>query len=97
VALGQRTLLHGPRNASLGEAAGLVICNTPASSPDSNGMAECFLKGFKRNYVYGNRLETAASVMQHLGAWFADYNDVRPHQALKWKSPKEYRAETSTA
>jgi transposase InsO family protein len=80
-----------------GEAAGLIICTTPAYSPESNGMAECFVKGFKRDYVYVNRLESAVSVMQQLAAWFADYNNVRPHQALKWKSPTEYRAETSTA
>jgi integrase len=31
-----------------------VICTTPAYSPESNGMAECFVKGFKRDYVYVN-------------------------------------------
>ena len=75
----------------------MVICNTPAYSPESNGMAECFVKGFKRDYVYVNRLESADAVMRQLPAWFDDYNRVRPHQALKWKSPTEYRAETSTA
>jgi transposase InsO family protein len=79
-----------------GEAAGLAICTTPAYSPESNGMAECFVKGFKRDYVYVNCLESAASVMQQLAVWFEDYNEVRPHQALKWKSPREYRIQTST-
>jgi putative transposase len=80
---------------AFGEASGLVICNTPAYSPESNGMAECFVKGFKRDYVYVNRLDTAETVMRQLAAWFDDYNDVRPHQALKWRSPREYRSETS--
>jgi len=81
---------------AFGESSGLIICNTPAYSPESNGMAECFVKGFKRDYVYVNRLENAEAVMRHLSAWFDDYNEVRPHQALKWKSPREYRNETST-
>jgi putative transposase len=81
---------------SFGAAAGLIMCNTPAYSPESNGMAECFVKGFKRDYVYMNRLESADTVMRQLAAWFDDYNEVRPHQALKWKSPREYRSQTST-
>jgi transposase InsO family protein len=79
-----------------GESVGMVICTTPAYSPESNGMAECFVKGFKRDYVYVNRLEAAESVTRELAAWFANYNEVRPHQALKWMSPKEYRNQTST-
>jgi putative transposase len=31
---------------------GLVPCFTPVRSPQSNGMAEAFVKGFKRDYVY---------------------------------------------
>jgi transposase InsO family protein len=75
----------------------MAICTTPAYSPESNGMAECFLKGFKRDYVFVNRFDSAASVMQQLAAWFEDYNEVRPHQALKWKPPRECRKnQTST-
>ena len=79
-----------------GESIGMAICTTPAYSPESTGMAECFVKGFKRDYVYVNRLDTAESVTRELAAWFADYNEVRPHQALKYLSPKEYRSQTST-
>jgi hypothetical protein len=32
--------------------AGLVVCNTPAYSPESNGMAEAFVKTLKRDYAY---------------------------------------------
>ena len=46
-------------------------------------MAECFVKGFKRDYVYVNRLETAETVMRQLAAWFDDYNDVRPFGPTK--------------
>jgi transposase InsO family protein len=74
----------------------MAVCTTPAYSHESNGMAECFVKGFKRDYMYVNQLHTAESVTRELAAWFADYNEVRPHQALKYLSPKEYRSQTST-
>src|ERR1700748_2701682 len=49
-----------------GEALGLLVCTTPAYSPESNGMAESFVKTFKRDYVYVNDLRDARSVMQQL-------------------------------
>lgn len=74
-----------------GAALGLVVCTTPAYSPESNGMAECFVKSFKRDYVYLNRLDSAEAVMQQLASWTADYNEVHPHKGLKMRSPREYR------
>lgn len=72
-------------------AIGLVPCTTPVRSPESNGMAESFVRTFKRDYVHQNRLDDAASVMAMLPAWFDDYNENRPHSGLKMLSPREYR------
>src|SRR4051794_13554969 len=47
LSIGACYMAHETR--AFGGAAGLVIRNTPAYSPKSNGMAECFAKGFKRN------------------------------------------------
>jgi len=30
---------------------GFIVCTTPVRSPESNGMAESFVKTFKRDYV----------------------------------------------
>lgn len=76
---------------TFGADLGLVVCTTPAYSPESNGMAECFVKGFKRDYVYLHRLESADSVMRDLARWIDDYNEVHPHRGLKMRSPREYR------
>jgi transposase InsO family protein len=38
---------------------GLDIRTTPAYSPESNGMAEAFVKTFKRDYVYFGNLQNA--------------------------------------
>ena len=80
-----------------GRSLGLLIRTTPAYSPESNGMAECFVKGFKRDYVYLNRLDSAESVMQQLPKWFEDYNEVHPHSGLRMLSPREYRRAQLTA
>jgi transposase InsO family protein len=78
-----------------GEKLGLLICTTPADSPESNGMVESFVKTFKRDYVYVNELHDAATVMQQLAAWFEDYNEVHPHKGLRMQSPREYRRTTA--
>jgi len=78
-----------------GEKLGLLVCTTPAYSPESNGMAESFVKTFKRDYVYVNELHDAASVMRQLAAWFEDYNEVHPHKGLRMQSPREYRRATA--
>lgn len=69
---------------------GFEVCTTPAYSPESNGMAEAFVKTFKRDYVYPARLENADVVLEMLAACFEDYNEKAPHKGLKLKSPREY-------
>jgi transposase InsO family protein len=84
---------HATRD--FGRGMGLVVCNTPAYSPESNGMAEAFVKTFKRDYVYVNELWTAAHVLAQLPSWFEDYNQFAPHKGLKMKSPREFRSAMS--
>ncbi|HAH7462457.1 TPA: hypothetical protein MFS65_00850 [Klebsiella pneumoniae] len=38
------------------------MCTTPVHSPESNGMAESFVKTFKRGYVYVNDLLAVCSL-----------------------------------
>ena len=69
---------------------GLVPCFTPVRSPQSNGMAESFVKTFKRDYVYVHDRPDAQTVLSQLSAWFEDYNESHPHKALRMKSPREF-------
>ena len=71
-------------------ALGLKPCFTPVRSPQSNGMAESFVKTFKRDYAKINPLPDAAMVLQSLYRWFEDYNENHPHSGLKWKSPRDF-------
>jgi len=76
---------------AFGAGIGFVMCTTPPYSPESNGMAESFVKSFKRDYVYLADLWTAADVLRDLPRWFDDYNRVRPHKGLRMLSPVEFR------
>lgn len=76
-----------------GRSLGLDIRTTPSYSPESNGMAEAFVKTFKRDYVWLGDLSTAERVREQLTAWFEDYNENAPHKALKMKSPRAYKRE----
>ena len=53
---------------------GITLCTTPYYSPESNGMAESFVKTFKRDYVSTHVLPNARTVMELLPFWFEDYN-----------------------
>ena len=75
------------------ERLGLAPVTTPAYSPQSNGMAEAFVKTMKRDYVDGADLSSAAGVLEQLPRWVADYNGVAPHSALGYRTPHEYRAQ----
>jgi len=70
---------------------GLLIRNTPAYSPESNGMAEAFVKTFKRDFVYLADVRDAEAVMKKLPGWFEEYNEDHPHKGLKMLTPREFR------
>ncbi len=70
---------------------GLRSCTTPVRSPQSNGMAEAFIKTLKRDYVAIQGAPDAASVLENLPKWFEHYNEIHPHKALQYQSPREFR------
>lgn len=82
---------------SFGHSLGLDVRTTPSYSPESNGMAEAFVKTFKRDYVWLGDLSSADRVREQLAAWFEDYNENAPHKALKMKSPRQYRRSLNRA
>ena len=67
------------------------VCFTPVRSPESNGIAEAFVKTFKRDYARLSILPDAETVIALLPAWFEDYNEVHPHSGLKFLSPREFQ------
>jgi putative transposase len=71
-------------------AIGLVLCFTPVRSPQSNGIAEAFVKTFKRDYVRVSAKPDAAAVLAQLDRWFENYNEMHPHRALGMRSPRQF-------
>ena len=54
---------------------GLEPRTTPLESPQSDGMAEAFVRTIKRDYVRVSPRPDAKTVMRQLPAWIAHYND----------------------
>lgn len=67
---------------------GLTPIHTPVCSPQSNGMAKSFVNTLKRDYVSRMDCSIAAAVLSQLPDVFDPFNEVHPHSALKWKSPR---------
>jgi transposase InsO family protein len=78
------------RTIEIALALNLVPCFTPVESPESNGMAEAFVKTFKRDYVRVNPIPNAAAALALIDRWMEDYNTVHPHSRLRYRSPREY-------
>ena len=78
------------RTVEIALALNLVPCFTPVESPESNGMAEAFVKTFKRDYVRMGLIPDAAAALALVDSWMEDYNTVHPHSRLGYRSPREY-------
>ena len=76
---------------SFAHEIGLEPLTTAIRSPQSNGMAEAFVKTFKRDYVERMHRSDAITVMRQLNAAFEHYNDIHPHSALNMLSPRMFR------
>ena len=76
---------------ALARDIGLVPCATPIQSPQSNGMAEAFVKLIKRDYARVSPKPDAAGVLRQFDAWFWHYNTMHPHKAPGYRSPREFR------
>ena len=65
---------------------------TLVESPQFNGIAEAFVRTFKRDYVEVNSEPDAATVIRSFPAWFEHYNDLHPHRALGYLTPVAFAA-----
>jgi len=70
---------------------GVQPVTTPVRSPQSNGMAENFVKTIKRDYVAQMPKLDRKTVLRNLTIAFDHYNERHPHNALKYRSPRECR------
>ncbi|WP_205852917.1 IS3-like element IS2 family transposase [Escherichia coli] len=69
---------------------GLEPKNTAVRSPDSNGIAERFVKTIKRDYISIMPKPDGLTAAKNLAEAFEHYNEWHPHSALGYRSPREY-------
>lgn len=79
------------RTRSFALYIGLRPLTAPVCSPQSNGMAESFVKTMKRDYVAFMPKPDARTTILNLALAFEHYNEHHPHSALKYRSPREFR------
>ncbi|WPN59442.1 IS3 family transposase [Pseudomonas sp. P9_31] len=70
---------------------GLQPVPPPVRSPQSNGMAESFVKTIKRDYVAHMPKPDRETALRNLAIAFEHYNEQHPHSALNYRSPREFR------
>jgi putative transposase len=65
---------------------------TMIGSPEQNGIKERFYGALKDEEVWPKEYETRAEAIAQIDTWIAFYRTERPHQALDYLTPVEYRA-----
>ncbi|SCZ13424.1 Integrase core domain-containing protein [Microvirga guangxiensis] len=81
---------------SFARELGLEPRTTLLESPQSNGMAEAFVRTIKRDYARVSSYPDARSVTAALPGWVAHYTQLHPHRALGCRSPREFIAARQT-
>ncbi|EBZ9188249.1 IS3-like element IS2 family transposase, partial [Salmonella enterica subsp. enterica serovar Kentucky] len=67
---------------------GLEPKNTAVRSPESNGIAESFVKTIKRDYISIMPKPDGLTAAKNLAEAFEHYNEWHPHSALGYRSPR---------
>ena len=88
---------HGPQYtgsdcATLVDEWGLSHTFAPVGRPTGNAVVERVIRTMKEEVVWLRDWESADELREALERWQATYNTARPHQALGWLTPSEYRA-----
>jgi len=62
-------------------------------TPEQNGMIERFFKSLKEECTWQHNFRTFDQARRTIGRWIRFYNEHRPHQALNYQSPAQFRAQ----
>jgi putative transposase len=64
-------------------------------TPEQNGMIERFFRSLKEECVWQHSFRSFAEARTAIGRWIHFYTEQRPHQALNYQSPAQFRAQQS--
>ena len=65
-------------------------------TPEQNGIIERFFRSLKEECVWQHAFQTCEEARRVIRDWLQWYNQERPHQALGYRSPVQYRAQQLT-
>lgn len=88
---------HGPQYTGsdcreLADEWHLVHTFAPVGRPTGNAVVERVIRTLKEEVIWLRDWDSADDVRAAVDAWVRRYNDERPHQALNYATPTEYRA-----
>jgi putative transposase len=88
---------HGPQYTgsdcdALCDRWGIDHTFAPVGRPTGNAVAERFIRTMKEELVWLQDWESEAQLRTAVEHWLDGYLHRRPHQALGWLTPAEYRA-----
>ena len=61
-------------------------------TPEQNGLVERFFRSLKEECVWQHNFASFAEARTAITQWIEWYNAERPHQALGYRSPRQFRA-----
>lgn len=62
-------------------------------TPTENAVVERVIRTMKEECIWPRDWNNAEELRQALNKWHQEYNEIRPHQALNWSTPKQRREE----
>jgi putative transposase len=62
-------------------------------TPEQNGVIERFFRSLKEECVWLRSFRSFAEASRAIREWIRFYNEERPHQALGYQSPSQFRAQ----
>ncbi|GGF23219.1 transposase [Subtercola lobariae] len=65
---------------------------TRVRTPVQNGSRERGFGSMKYEWLFREEIEHGLSLVEQIGAYRADYNHVRPHEAIAWNRPADVHA-----
>lgn len=60
-------------------------------TPQQNGLIERFFRSLKEECVWQHQFGSFEEARQRIKTWMQWYNEERPHQALSYQSPQQFR------
>jgi putative transposase len=71
---------------------GVLQTFAPVGRPTGNAVAERTIRTMKEECIWLADWQDLAELRAALDLWRVSFNEERPHQALNWATPAEYRA-----